>query len=212
MNAELLKSFENVINYYKTKPEYLDIVGTELYKKMCDLESEILEFCGVIDNFESCTDKNVFKCNSCGKYFVWGLETHNCIKAQGTIDTAIEEQSLRLMFHDEDCCNRLIDFPHIKEDPDEYGVWNICDDCCEFYGYDTTYGCHISEVEEKRKQREEERRQREAEEKRKQREIEREIVKKSSMSDIQSIEEEYSEDECIYEYKDYEYEEYEDEI
>lgn len=133
MNPELLKSFENVINFYKTKPKYLDIVGTEIYEKMYALEKKIFELGGCKEN--SCGgfeihDRDIYKCALCGNYFSDGEDpNHVYYFAEQGINCEPDEEILELMFPDEDEYNRMIAFQ------DVHNLWNFCHNCSVKYGY-----------------------------------------------------------------------------
>lgn len=133
MNPELLKSFENVINFYKTKPKYLDIVGTEIYEKMYALEKQIFEVGGCKEN--SCGgfeihDRDIYKCALCGNYFSDGVDpNHEYYFAEQGINCEPDEDILELMFPNEDEYNRMIAFQ------DVHNLWNFCHNCSVKYGY-----------------------------------------------------------------------------
>lgn len=156
MNAELIKSFENVINYYKSKPEYLDIVGTELYEKMYDLEDEILAYCDILDLAESSIDGGGFcKCMFCGRYFVDNVRCRYCIRYGRALEEYVKNRSIRLMFHNYDQHDRLIDYMQDLIYERNYNTFNICDECQDKYKFDTLHCCHKSELEESEEESEE---------------------------------------------------------
>ena len=133
MNAELLKSFENIINFYKTEPKYSNIVGTELYEKMYNLEKQIFKFGGSEEN--SCGgfeiyDRDIYKCALCGNYFSNGKDhDHEFYFAEQAIDCKPYKKIRKLMFSDNDEYNRIMAFQK------NHNCWNFCHECSEKYGY-----------------------------------------------------------------------------
>lgn len=142
MDTELLNAFQTVINYYKSKPKYLNVVGTELHAKMCDLENEIINYCNILELADCLIDHNcgddIFKCMLCDKYDKCGnYSDEDRIELN---EVNLDKTTLRLMYpNDEDLCDRLIKYQEQTKD------LGICIDCCYQFNYDPNTNTFVHE-------------------------------------------------------------------
>lgn len=121
MDYDLIDAMDEIFAFYDDEPKYVDIVGTELYKKICDLEDIIL---GCRNCKESTFDDEYCKCDLCGKY-TYGDINVDPIK--------YDKNTLKYIFKD----NRLYDaLITIQEEND--GL-RICDWCQRQYEKDYSH-------------------------------------------------------------------------
>lgn len=126
MNPELLKSFEKVIGFYRTNPEYLNVVGTELFEKMRDLEEETVCFGFNVerwrDGFIETFGNEYYRCFLCNKFMNEGYISE--------FNVQLDEKTIQYMFPGNgDLCNRLVKFQKNE------GCVHLCRECCERYNY-----------------------------------------------------------------------------
>lgn len=126
MDAELLKAFEKVIGFYRTSPKYLDVVGTELFEKMRELEEETVYFCFNVerwcDKFIETLGDEYFRCFICNKF----KRDYEIIRLRDNID----EKTFQYAFPgNNDLANRLFKLRT------NYERFPICRECCERYNY-----------------------------------------------------------------------------
>lgn len=134
MNKELLKDFHELFYIYCHKSNYLDVVGTELYDKMCELENVILTQyqCDIANNPEQYS-----KCLLCGKH-----RHHYEIAAR---NIHLNESTVRYLFLTNfELQDRLLKYQDKLIKDRNYP--NICIKCCEYYNYDPVNNCFKSDV------------------------------------------------------------------
>lgn len=126
MDPELLKAFEKVIDFYRTEPEYLDVVGTELFEKMNELEEETICFGFYVgrwyNGFIEASYKGYCKCFLCNKF----KDEDDISK----FNVQLDEKTIQYIFpDDDDLCDRLIKYQKSK------GRVHLCEECCESEDY-----------------------------------------------------------------------------
>lgn len=124
MDIELVTAFRKLASFYwSPKLKYLNIVGTELYEKMCCLEKYVLSHC---DCDVARNPDKYSKCFLCGNYTdIEHIKGKNVNLKKWVLESLFPK--------DEDLRNRLI------KNQDNMNLY-VCDKCCEKYDYNPDDG------------------------------------------------------------------------
>lgn len=114
MDAELLKAFDTVINFYKTGYVYTNIIGTEIHHHIDEIEREIIEMCGCRET----RNQDYWKCDFCGtyKHYPDNIDSYKCLDFD-------KKRLKNIALDNDELYDRLIKEHQIKDE------WIICKDC-----------------------------------------------------------------------------------